>query len=239
MLLENNMKVNVYSENGKKKEAVTMPGDLMAEKNIAILTQAIRVFENRQHPGLARTKTRSEITSSKHKIYKQKGTGGARHGARSAPIFVGGGIAHGRTSEKRTLVMPSKMRKRALEIALGLKAQEGRLLIVEGFSKLEKTKDAQNLVNAIVKEEKLTNTRFTIALSGKSLHSRRSLRNLKDVSILPYKNLNAYSVFFGGTILLDAEALDENKESGKPTVKKDVVAKKVVVKKTVKTKKSK
>ena len=108
--------------------------------NKILLTQAIRVYTARRHPGLSKVKTRGEVIASTRKIYRQKGTGQARHGAISAPIFVGGGVAHGPKGVKRQLSLPKKMRRKALSIALSVKAKEGNLLVVEGISKLKKNK---------------------------------------------------------------------------------------------------
>jgi large subunit ribosomal protein L4 len=244
------MKINTYSNTGKKGEVMTLPVGLMADENMALLTQAIRVFENRMHPGISRTKTRSEVKTSTRKIYKQKGTGGARHGAKSAPIFVGGGTAHGPSGNKRVLSLPAKMRSKALQIALGVKANEGSVVVVNDFSKVTKAKEAQNLFDSIVKEEKYTTKRFTVALSDKNKDSYQALRNLKNVSLVLYKNLNAYSVFFSGILVLDSEALNqesgiknqakEKKVSVKPVAKVEPkkVEKKIIAKKAVKKEKT-
>jgi large subunit ribosomal protein L4 len=224
-------KVTVFDVTGKKKEDISLPKELFAELNLPILAQAIRVFENRNHNGLARTKTRGEVTASTRKIYRQKGTGGARHGAKSAPIFVGGGVAHGPTGNRVTLSMPTKMKKRALQVALSIKAKEGRFVIVEGLGKLEKSKQAQSLISAVTKDQ---NGRCVLALSEKNKGSFRAFRNLKDVTVLPYRNLNAYTVFLGGTLLVDTEAFDEvtpKKEIIKKENKKEVAVKATVVKK--------
>lgn len=219
------MKVNVYSEVGKKKEAMNLPGNLVADLNLPILAQAIRVFENRKHPGIAKVKGRGEVIASTHKIYRQKGTGGARHGAKSAPIFVGGGIAHGPTGEKRTLSMPAKMRARALQVALNLKAKEEKLLVVDGLSKLAKTRDAQTLISAVRKDSgNGKETSITVALAEENSGSLRYLRNLSGVVVTQYRHLNAYSVFFGGLILIDVEALEAGKEEKKKGNKKKQTA---------------
>jgi large subunit ribosomal protein L4 len=231
------MKINTYSNTGKKNETLDLPVGLVADENMSLLTQAIRVFENRKHPGISRTKTRSEVKTSTRKIYKQKGTGGARHGAKSAPIFVGGGTAHGPSGNKRVLTLPAKMRAKALQIALGVKAAEGTLVAVENFSKVTKAKEAKNLFDAIVKEEKYTTKRFTVALSDKNKDSYQALRNLKNVSLVLYKNLNAYSVFFSGILVVDSEAL-ETSDKGKAISEKKEPKAKVAKKETVKKSKN-
>lgn len=223
-------KVAVYDISGNRKEDVSLANELVSEVNLPILAQAIRVFENRQHDGLARTKTRGEIATSTRKIYRQKGTGGARHGAKSAPIFVGGGVAHGPTGDRRILEMPAKMRVRALQVAMGLKAKDGKIVLVDGFDKLTKSKQAKTLVNAIAKDQKDKNSKCVVALSDDNAESIRALRNLKGVTVMPYRNLNAYSVFFGGTIILDVHAFP-NAKSKNTAEKKTVSAKKSAVKK--------
>lgn len=207
------MRVNVYNETGKKLEAVNLPNDLVSSENLPLLAQAMRVFENRQHPGVSRVKTRSEINASKRKIYKQKGTGGARHGAKSAPIFVGGGIAHGPTGNKRMLELPLKMRRKALQIALGVKIKEGSLVLVENITKLVKTKEAHILTMGVQKGENLKNPRFTVVLANENRKSTRTFRNLETTKTLVYQHLNAQNVFLGGTILLDAKALEKDPKS--------------------------
>src|SRR3990167_6881084 len=105
------IKLNVYSPKATKKEAIPLLKSLEAKVNMKLLAQAIRVYEDRSHPGLSQVKTRGEVKISTRKIYKQKGTGYARHGAKSAPIFVGGGIAHGPKGIKRKLALPKKKKK--------------------------------------------------------------------------------------------------------------------------------
>lgn len=221
------MKVNTYSLQGKKLEATTLPKEMVADSNLFLLAQAVRVFENRQHQGLSKVKTRGVMTMSTKKIYAQKGTGGARHGAKSAPIFVGGGIAHGPTGNKRTLEMPQKMRVKALQVALGLSANEGALVVVEGLSKLAKTKEAQKLIDAIRKGTgKGEDTKTTFVLADKNLGSVRYLRNLKAAEYLPYRNINAHTIVKGGTVLLDSEALEEQMPAKDKKKVKKVVANK-------------
>ncbi len=226
-------KVNTYTLQGKKLEGTTLPTAILAETNLALLAQAVRVFENRQHQGLSKVKTRGVMTISTRKIYKQKGTGGARHGAKSAPIFVGGGIAHGPTGNKRTLEMPQKMRAKALSVALGLSAREGTLIMVEGLSKLSKTKEAQKLIDAIHKERGAAKTtKTTFVLAEKNLGTVRYLRNLRNVEFLPYRNLNAYNIVKGGTVLFDNEALEENNKKQATSDKKEKDGKKEKVEST-------
>lgn len=214
-------KLNVYSAKGVKKSSVSLPKRFSQPVNKILLAQAIRVYEDRRHPGLSKTKTRSEITASTRKIWRQKGTGKARHGARSAPIFVGGGIAHGPKGVKRELALPKKMRQKALSVALSLKAKEGKILLVDGISSLKKTKEAATLLKKIVQSEKEVsdNSRFTFVLSGKNSEAKLALRNLKNVEAVQFGKLNTYQVYFGGVLVIDRDGLKTRRTAKRKSVK--------------------
>lgn len=202
-------KLSLYTAKGVKGQGVSLPKKFSERQNPILLAQAIRVYESEKHPGLSRTKTRAEVAISKAKIWRQKGTGRARHGARSAPIFVGGGTAHGPKGVKRRLTLPKKMRKNALNIALSQKANVGKLVVVSGLSSLKKTKDAANLLNKIARNEKYKEgIKFTLGLKDGDNQARLALRNLKNVSVVRFSDLNAHSVYFGGVIVIDKEALN-------------------------------
>ncbi len=204
-------KVSVYSTKGVKKPSVSMPKIMQEKENLVLLAQAIRVYEAKSHPALSKTKSRGEVALSKRKIWRQKGTGRARHGARSAPIFVGGGKAHGPKGVKRKLVLPKKMRQKALKVALTLKAKDNELMFLDGISLLKKTKDAAALLDKIAGKEKFKKTkRYTLALSEKNSNAKLALRNLKNVDVVRFSDLNAYTVYFGGVLVIDKEALGES-----------------------------
>jgi len=206
------LKVNLYSLGKAKAESFNLPITAPKE-NLNLLSQAIRVYENRIHPGLAKTKTRGEVNKTTKKWYKQKGTGGARHGAKSAPIFVGGGVTHGPDGIKKVLSLPENLRRKALLIALSLKAKEDSLVAADGFSKIEKTKEAQNLIKKILADlKKKDEQKVTIFLSSKNEGVKRVLKNLEKTSSALFSKANAYDVFTGGLIILDKEIWKEEKK---------------------------
>jgi large subunit ribosomal protein L4 len=204
------IKVNLYSAKGLKKGNFSLPRDYSEKINLDLLAQALRVYENRVHPGLARVKTRGEVRLSTRKIYRQKGTGRARHGAKSAPIFVGGGVAHGPKGIKKQLILPGKMRQKSLKAALSLKAKNGNLAVVSLLSSLKKTKEAEGLLKKI---NSAGNASFTIVVGSQNKSVVSVLRNLDKVRVEPYSNLNAYIVFNGGTILMDKEIFATSKKA--------------------------
>ena len=200
------LKIDTYSPKGTKLAAITLPKEYEAKENLTLLAQAIRVYEDRGHFGLAKAKTRAEVERTKKKWYRQKGTGGARHGAKSAPIFVGGGVAHGPRPVKRELTLPKKMARQAYSIAMTLKAKEGKVLGLKGFETLKKTKDINGLIAKIGKEQ-----RYLFALSEKNLGAKRYLKNLKNSEVVAFKNLNAYKVYFAGFLVLDKDVFEKEK----------------------------
>lgn len=206
------LKVDLYSAKGTKTGLFTLPKDLEAEPNLKLLAQAIRVYEERDHIGLPKTKTRAEVNKTKKKWYRQKGTGGARHGAKSAPIFVGGGVAHGPKGVKRELLLPQNMRKKAFNIAVTLKAKSGEIAVIGGIDKLGKAKEASSLLGKLAKDGKSKN--FTVVLGKESEGASKSFRNLENVQIVAANDLNAYEIFRGGILVLDKRMFE------KPKVKK-------------------
>jgi LSU ribosomal protein L4P len=132
-------KTDLLDINGKKVGTINLPPEIFAaEVNPPLMAQAVRVYLANQRKAHPKTKTRAEVNRTKAKWYRQKGTGRARHGSRAAPIFVGGGVAHGPTGEQNyQLKMPKKMKKAALFSALTSKFKEKEILVVKGLEKIE------------------------------------------------------------------------------------------------------
>ncbi len=198
------VKVDTFTAKGIKTGLTSLPKEFGEELNLPLLAQAVRIYEENSHTGLASTKTRAEINRTKKKWYKQKGTGGARHGARSAPIFVGGGIAHGPRPVKKEISLPQKMAKKAVNIALSLKSKNKEVVVVKDVMKLTKTKDAGEFLSKLKKNYPEAK-RFTFVLSLENKGVLRFLNNLKNTKSLFYKNLNTYEIFNAGMLILDKD----------------------------------
>lgn len=209
-------KLNVYTVKGtKKKTGINMPKEYVEKENLKLLAQAVRVYESRVHAQNARTKRRGEVSASTRKIYAQKGTGRARHGALSAPLFVGGGKAHGPDGRSKTLKLPNKMAKKAFSVALSIKSKNGRLLVIEGIDSLKKTKDAAILISKLLKSAKISKaTNITVAISSKNSKTSICFRNIKNVTVELFSNLNAYKAFNAAILIVDKDALSEIKDVG-------------------------
>lgn len=193
--------IEVFDTEGKVSGKLNLPEKIFAAKvNKDLIAQAVRVYLANQRQGTQNTKTRSEVRFSTAKIYRQKGTGRARHGARSAPIFVGGGIAHGPKPRDFSLSLPKKMRRAALFAALSAKLAEKNIIAIEGLEKVEAktkafTKILENLKNVLGnKELKKKALKILIVLPGKLENLERAARNVWGISLSEARLLNTYSV---------------------------------------------
>jgi len=201
------IKIDVYSASTGKKTSMSLPKEYEVKPNKKLLAQAIHVYRSRSHIGISKVQTRGEVSLTKAKWYKQKGTGRARHGAQSAPIFVGGGQAHGPKGVKRVLTLPKKMKKAALLTSITLKAKDGKLSVVNGLAKVTKTKDAQKLVDVI------SNKKITLVVGEKSEKTARAFRNIKNVKLVNFNNLNAYKVYLANNLVMDKSVLTKKEET--------------------------
>lgn len=215
-------KVSLYTSKGKSQ--TDLPKAVDGKINLPLLAQALRVYTDRKHPGLAKTKTRGQVVASTRKIYRQKGTGGARHGSISAPIFVGGGVAHGPKGVKRVLSLPQILKRKALAGAIALKAKEGKVVLGE-IGAFKKTAEAVKFIERLKKEENAAG-KFLFALSHESLDAKLALRNIKEATVLAFKDLNTEDVLLSGFIVLDKSAFGkidkEEKEKKVGTAKRKV-----------------
>lgn len=199
-------KINVVDTKGQKTGQVSLPDKIFAAKiNKPLMAQAVRVFLANQRQATAKTKTRGEVAGSRRKIWRQKGTGRARHGDRYAPIFVGGGIAHGPTGQQNyRLKLPAKMRRVALFSALTSKLKDKSIVVVDGVTKVKpKTKNMAQIMENL----KLENTKVLLVLPEKKANVSRAARNLKNLTLRQFNYLNTYRVLAAEKLLLTKKAV--------------------------------
>ena len=206
-------KTDLLDINGKKVGTINLPPEIFAaEVNPPLMAQAVRVYLANQRKAHPKTKTRAEVNRTKAKWYRQKGTGRARHGSRAAPIFVGGGVAHGPTGEQNyQLKMPKKMKKAALFSALTSKFKEKEILVVKDLEKIEpKTKKMAE----VLKKIQILNSKFQILLVLPKLLENVVLagRNLENLEIAQAADLNTYQVLASDKLIFLPESIDKLKE---------------------------
>lgn len=211
--------INLYTNKGKEKTGLKLPNTFSGEINLPLLSQALYVYRARAHTGVNKTKTRGEMDMTKKKVWRQKGTGRARHGARSAPIFIGGGKAHGPKGVKKILTLPKKMRSQALLSALLAKLEKNSLVAAKNISSVKKTKDAQKLIDAVMSDN-AGQKRATLVVADKNKDFRKKFNNISNLDIYLYTTMNAYRVHNGGLIILDVDIFEAPKTKKETKTKK-------------------
>jgi large subunit ribosomal protein L4 len=205
--------VDVLDISGKVTGKVSLPGEMFGEKvNKALIAQAVRVYLANQRQGTVSTKTRGEVEGSTAKIYRQKGTGRARHGSKRAPIFVKGGVVFGPKPRDFSLALPQKMKRKALFSALSAKVKDKEVTVIDGLGTIvPKTKAfAQMLQKSGISGKK---QKLLFVMAGKDVSViMRAGRNISGVNFLPSKQINTYEVLAATRLVMMKDAIDEMKE---------------------------
>lgn len=209
-------KINLYSEK-VKVESFDLPKGFVDKINLPLLAQAMRVYTSNSHQKTSRVKTRGEVRISTRKIYRQKGTGHARHGAKSAPIFVGGGVAHGPKGLKKILVLSKKLRKLALKSAMSFMISKGKLAVVEIVQDIKKTSIAAKILNKIRENEKVN--KITVVFSKLNNEQIKYFRNIKDIRLVNFESLNVGDLLNANFVVFDKKIFPEKVSSAKKKVK--------------------
>lgn len=197
---------DVYDTKGKVVETIKLPAEIFGAKiNKKLIAQAVRVYLANQRRGTSSTKSRGEVQGSSRKIYRQKGTGRARHGSLRAPIFVHGGIAFGPKPRDYSLEMPKKMKKAALFSALSSKVKDGELKIVAGLEKI--TPKTKKMVE-IIKNLDLNNQKLLIVLPERDENIDRAARNIEGLNMIMANQLNTYEVLNCRALLLTKDSIE-------------------------------
>lgn len=188
---EQKLSINKYDLNGEKSGTYILPEPIFGIKvNPSLIAQAVRVYRANQRAYAASTKTRGEVEGSTRKIYRQKGTGNARHGGIRAPIFVGGGIVFGPKPKLKKLELPKNLRRLALINALTVKAADSAICLIDDLEKIEpKTKIANNLMNKLS-----SHGNRVFIVSGDTLNITKATRNIENVDTIDARKLNYYDV---------------------------------------------
>lgn len=200
------LNVPVYALSGEKKGTISLPKEIFGIKvNNTLMAQAVRVYLVNQRQGTASTKTRGEVRASTRKIYRQKGTGRARHGAITAPIFVGGGIAFGPRPRNFELKMSKQMRRKALLSALSQKFSEDRIRIVDVAGSTGKTREIYGMLRKLDLVNKKDEGKVLFVASGDL--AKRAAGNIGAVEVYPAASINTYTVLNNKHLVFEKEAI--------------------------------
>ena len=208
------MKIEIKNIQGKGVGSVDLDDEVFgAEVHEHLLWEAVKWQLAKRRAGTASTKRMGEIRGTSKKIWKQKGTGQARHGSRQAPIFVGGGSVFGPKPRDYEYDMPRKAKKAALRAALSLRASEQKLVVLDNFSTDGKTKS----VAAALKT--LGSAKVLIVDAKTNENLVRGAKNLAKSQWLAPEGLNVYDILRHDTLVLTQDAAKAVTEALKPKAK--------------------
>jgi large subunit ribosomal protein L4 len=199
------MKIDITTLNGGQGGSLELDDAIFGlEPRADILQRCVRWQLAKRQAGTHKTKGRSEVDRTTKKLYKQKGTGNARHGAASAPQFRGGGRAFGPVVRSHEHDLPKKVRALALKHALSAKARGASLIVVDdmklGEAKTKALKDTfgkLGLANALI-----------IAGNEVDANFGRAARNLPNIDVLPVQGINVYDILRRDKLVLSRAAVD-------------------------------
>ncbi|HEX5777128.1 MAG TPA: 50S ribosomal protein L4 [Caulobacteraceae bacterium] len=200
------MKLDVIKLDGGKGGSIELPDDIFGIEDIRgdILQRVVTWQLAKRRAGTHKIQVRNEVSRTGKKMYKQKGTGGARHGSRRAAQFVGGAKAHGPVVRSHAFDLPKKFRALALRHALSSKAKAGTLVVLDSATLAEPKTAALRgqfagigLTNALIIAGAEVDNNFALAA-----------RNIPNVDVLPNAGLNVYDVLRRQTLVLTKDAVE-------------------------------
>ena len=199
------MNANLYDFKGDLKGKIDLPESLFGGRvNRPVLYDAVRMYLANRRSGTAKTKQRGEVSFSTAKPYRQKGTGRARAGMRSSPIWRGGGVVFGPHLRDYRFSIPRKVKRIALKSALADKGQEESVTVVEGVSAdAPRTRPFAEFFKA----SGLYGKKVLFVTDSFDENILKSMRNIKGVSFMVSRNMNAYEILHADVLLFTKEAL--------------------------------
>jgi len=200
----------VYNFNGESKGEIGLPESLFgANVDSSVLYDVVRAYMANKRSGTAQAKSRGEVNFSKAKPYKQKGTGRARAGKKSSPIWKGGGVVFGPRKRDYRINVPRKMRRIALKNVLTDKCNEDCVVVLENFTMEEpKTKDFAKFLESAG----LSGKKILFATDGFDENIFKSVRNIAGVEFSLGRNINAYDILRADILLLTQDSLSSLEE---------------------------
>ena len=200
------MKLDIQTLDAKTAGSIDLDDAVFGIEEIRadILQRMVKYQLAKRRAGTHKTLSRGEVNRTHSKLYKQKGTGQARHGSANAPIFRGGGHAHNRLPRDYTHSLPKKVRALALRHALSAKVNAGDLIVVDALS-LKEAKTA-----ALAKHLGQLKLESALFISGATVDANfaRAAGNLHNIDVLPTAGLNVYDILRRQKLVLTREAVD-------------------------------
>lgn len=199
------MKAKLYQQDGTVKGDFELPEAVFGAKvNEHLMHQVVTQLQANQRQGTAKTKGRSEVSGGGRKPWRQKGTGRARAGSNTSPIWARGGKAHGPDPRDYYTNIPRKMKRLALTSALSSRAKDEKIIIIESIScDAPKTKT----ILAMLKALSVTGKRNLLIIDKDTKNIFLSGRNIRDLDVRPVSEINAYDILSNENIIFGDERL--------------------------------
>lgn len=195
-----------YTETGDAKGTVELPAALFDQQiNEHLLYQAVKTFLANQRQGTAKVKSRVEVSGGGRKPWRQKGTGRARSGSNTSPIWVGGGRAHGPEPHDFRLGLPKKQKRLALASALSLKAREAQVAVLDDL-KLDAPKS--KVVAELLKRIGLGDSKTLLVTGGHDENVWKSCRNLVRLETTLAHQVHPYGLLHCDTVVFTKKGLE-------------------------------
>ncbi|MHC4942471.1 MAG: 50S ribosomal protein L4 [Planctomycetota bacterium] len=203
------VEVKTYNKNTDQLDKVEVDASIFGDKvKKKLLKEAVLMYEANKRQGTHSTLTRSEVSLTGRKPYRQKGTGYARAGDFKSPIWKGGGVAFGPKPRDYSYSMPKKARREALRTAIFAKLSDGEVSIITDLKpEAPSTKVAAQALSMLEIEG-----RTLVVISSEESDIYKSFRNIKGVTVVPVDDVNAYHALFNRNIVFVGDAFDRIKE---------------------------
>lgn len=197
--------MDVLTVSGAVKGQVELPESVFGQTGKhGVLWESVRCYLANQRQGTACTKTRAEVSGTGRKPYRQKHTGRARHGSRRSPIFRGGGIVFGPRPRSYGYELPKKARRQALYEALSARKAEGAVQVIEDFELASpKTKELAKILTGL---HPAGSCLLLVGVPSENL--MRASRNLPGLTVMPTRQVNAYSILEHDLVLFTESGLE-------------------------------
>jgi large subunit ribosomal protein L4 len=199
------MKLDITTLDGDGAGSVELNETIFGlEPRVDLLQRMVRWQLAKRQAGTHAVKNRSDVNRTRKKLYKQKGTGNARHGAASAPQFRGGGRAFGPVVRSHAHDLPKKVRALALKHALSAKVKDSTLIIVDDV------KLAEGKTKALVERFEKMGLSSALIIGGAELdvNFARAARNIPQIDVLPIQGINVYDILRRDKLVLTRAAID-------------------------------
>ncbi|MEA1926959.1 MAG: 50S ribosomal protein L4 [Candidatus Auribacterota bacterium] len=196
--------IKVINKSGKEIEDVEFPDELLeVAGSTGIIGDVVRMHEGRMRRGTASAKNRSQVVASGRKPWRQKGTGRARAGSSSSPIWRGGGVIFGPQPRSFEISLPKKVKRKALRSILSIRFQKGRVQVIDELEMAKPgTKELSGILSAIGAGKSVL-----IITARRDKNIALSVRNIPKVATAGIRGLNTYLVAGHANILITREAL--------------------------------